>query len=147
MEANSKFFIRCRAIILHEGKLLVVRHSHDISFAALPGGHLEWGEDVKECLEREIIEELGVKPKIGRLMYINTFFKDKNSAQPVEFFFEVLNGSDYLDVGDLKRTHAYEISEIIWVSPNDDIKILPEKIGLDLKEGKLLSDEIRYIKG
>jgi ADP-ribose pyrophosphatase YjhB (NUDIX family) len=146
MEENKKFVIRCRAIILHEGKLLVVRHAHDASFAALPGGHLEWGEDVKECLSREIIEELGVKPEIGRLLYINTF-EDKNSVQPIEFFFEVLNGKDYLDSEKMTRTHAHELSEIYWASSTDNIKILPQKMGQDFREGKILSDDIRYIKG
>lgn len=145
MEEQKRFVIRCRAIILHEGKLLVVRHPHDTSFAALPGGHLEFGEDVKECMSREIMEELGVRPEIGRLLYINTFIDGKDT-QPIEFFFEVLNGSDYLNSEDLVRTHAHELSEIIWASPTDDIRILPEKMGMDFKVGKLLSDEIRYIK-
>ena len=42
-ESIQKFIIRSRAVIIHEGKLLVVRHAHDTSFAALPGGHFEWG--------------------------------------------------------------------------------------------------------
>lgn len=146
MEENKKFVIRCRAIILHQGKLLVVRHADDTSFVALPGGHLEWGEDVKDCLSREIIEELGVRPEIGRLLYVNTF-EDKNSIQPVEFFFEVTNGGDYLDIEKLTRSHAHELFEINWACPTDNIKILPQKMGQDFKEGKILSDEIRYIKG
>ncbi len=146
MEKEKKFVIRCRAIIVHEGRLLVVRHAHDTSFAALPGGHLEWGEDAKECMSREIVEELGVRPEIGRLLYINTFI-DGVDTQPIEFFFEVLNGADYLNSDNLARTHAHEISEIVWASPTDDIKILPEKMGADFKRGRLFSDEIRYLKG
>jgi len=73
MGEEKKFIIKVRAIILHEGKMLVVRHPHDTSFAALPGGKLEWGEDIRECLVREIIEELGVKPEVGRLLYVNNF--------------------------------------------------------------------------
>ena len=146
MSEIKKFIIRCRAIILHEGKLLLVRHPHYTSFAALPGGHLEWGEGVKECISREIIEELGVKPDIGRLLYVNTF-ADGENIQPIEFFFEITNGRDYLDVHKNTRSHAHELSEIFWASPTDIIKILPEKLGEDLRAGKLLSHEVRYIKG
>ncbi|MFZ2072460.1 MAG: NUDIX hydrolase [Minisyncoccia bacterium] len=142
---NKKFIIRCRAVILHEDKLLVVKHDKDFNYYALPGGHLEFGEDIKECLSRELIEELGVKPQIGRLLYINTFI-DKNDTQPVEFFFEVVNGKDYLDIEKLERSHAHEIIEIVWASPSDNILILPKGFEEDFKNKKIISNEVRYLK-
>ncbi|TSC77644.1 MAG: NUDIX hydrolase [Parcubacteria group bacterium Gr01-1014_24] len=142
---EKKIIIKIRAIILHQGKLLAVRHPHDTSFAALPGGHLEWGEDIKECLSREIIEELGVKPEIGKLLYINNFTQE-DGKQYIEFFFEVKNSKDYLDTEKLIRSHAHEITEVVWVNPNDDIRILPKNLGEDFKLGKVISDEVRYIK-
>lgn len=145
MLEDKKFVIRCRAIILHENKLLVVKHAKDTSFAALPGGHLEWGEDVKECMHREIVEELGVEPQIGRLLYINTFMEG-NNVQPVEFFFEVTNGAEYVGCELLTRSHAHELAEICWVSPEDDIHILPLAFAKDFKEGLTLSNEVRYLK-
>jgi ADP-ribose pyrophosphatase YjhB (NUDIX family) len=145
MENGRKIIVKVRAIILYEGKLLTVRHPHDTSFAALPGGHLEWGEDVKGCLSREIIEELGVKPDIGRLLYINTFTQT-DEKHYIEFFFEVTNGKDYLNTEKLARSHAHEIAEIVWASPSDSIKILPKNLGEDFKIGKVTSDEVRYIK-
>lgn len=145
MEKDRQIIIKVRAIILHEGKLLLVRHPHDTSFAALPGGHLEWGEDVKECLSREITEELGVKLGIGRLFYINTFTQSDNK-QYVEFFFEVTNGADYLNTEKLARSHAHEIAEVVWVSPTDDIQILPKSLEADFRTGRVTLDEVRYIK-
>ncbi len=145
MNEDKKIIIKIRAIILHEGKLLAVRHPHDTSFAALPGGHLEWGEDIKECLSREIIEELGVKPEIDRLLYINNFTQT-DGKQYIEFFFEIKNGKDYLNTDKLARSHAHEIAEIIWASPNDDIRILPKNLGEDFKAGKIISNEVRFIK-
>ena len=145
MENNKKIIIKVRAIILHEGKLLAVRHPHDTSFAALPGGHLECGEDIKECLSREIIEELGVKPEIGRLFYINNFTQT-DGKQYVEFFFEVKNGNDYLNIEKFARSHSSEIAEIVWVNPTDDIRILPKSLGEDFKAEKMVSNEVRYIK-
>jgi len=141
---TKKIVVRCRAIILHDGKLLVVGHPHDPSFIALPGGHLEWGEGVRECMRREIIEELGVKPEIGRLLYINNF-TDSDNTQSVEFFFEVVNGADYIDCEKLARSHSAEIAKMIWAGPNDGINILPKKVNDDFKAGKLILDEVRFI--
>lgn len=145
MSKEKRFVIRCRGIIIHEGKLLVVRHARDTSFVALPGGHLEWGEDVLECLRREIVEELGVTPKIGRLLYVNTFM-DGTNVQPMEFFFEVTNGHEYLNMETLNRTHAHELSEILWIGPKDNINLLLAKIMEDFATGAILSDTPRYIK-
>lgn len=145
MEKGREIKIKIRGIIFHEGKLLTVRHPHDTSFAALPGGHLEWGEDLKEGLSREIIEELGVKPDIGRLLYINTFIQiDKKHYE--EFFFEIKNGGDYLHTEKLSKSHAFEIAEVVWVSPTDNIRILPQSFGGDFKTGKIFSNEVKYIK-
>ncbi|MEI8337557.1 MAG: NUDIX hydrolase [bacterium] len=145
MSEHVKFMIRCRAIIFHDGKLLVVRHNRDSSFVALPGGHLEQGEDVKECLRREIVEELGIEPEIGRLLYIHTF-QDLNNKQDVEFFYEIRNSEKYLDCKNLSGSHTFEIADIFWMSPTDDVQILPKKIAEDFRAGKLLSDEVKYIK-
>jgi 8-oxo-dGTP diphosphatase len=144
MPSAKTFIIRCRGIILHNGKLLVVRHPKDVSYAALPGGHLEWGESIKDCIRREIIEELGVKPEIGRLLYVNNFI-NKEGVQSVEFFFEIVNGGDYEGCEKLARTHAHELAEISWASPADNIRILPEQLARDFKEGTIISDTVRYI--
>jgi ADP-ribose pyrophosphatase YjhB (NUDIX family) len=142
---DKKTIVKVRAIILHEGKLLVVRHPHDLSFAALPGGKLEWSEDLKECMSREIIEELGVKPDIGRLLYVNTFTQTDNKHY-LEFFFEIKNGVEYFNTAHLAGSHAHEIAEIAWVSPIDDIHIKPKNLAEDFKVGEMISDEVRYIQ-
>jgi len=141
---DKQFKIRARAIIIYNGKLLVVKHRKDDSFFALPGGHLEWGEDIKTCLSREILEEFGVNPEIGRLLYIHTFI-EKEIKQSVEFFFEVTNSSDFLDTQKLEKSHAFEIFEMRWISQNEDINILPKDVVQDFKNGRILSDEVRYI--
>lgn len=144
MENNSqKVVIRTRAIIVHEGKLLAVKHSGGQHNYALPGGHFEWGEDIRESLKREIIEELNIEPQIGRLLYINNF-KEENK-QSIEFFFEVTNGEDYLDTESLGGTHKHELADICWVEKGSEKEILPKEIQADLNNGTLLSNEVRYI--
>ncbi len=136
--------MKCRAIIVHEGKLLVVSHPHDTSFYALPGGHLEWGETPQACVRREVVEELGVEPELGRLLYVNTYLE--NSRKHVtEFFFEVLNSADFVHLEGRERTHAFELQAIRWLAPEDDAKILPEQFGADFRGRRIFSDSTRYI--
>ncbi|HWA31928.1 MAG TPA: NUDIX hydrolase [Candidatus Paceibacterota bacterium] len=142
---SKKFVIRSRGIILNEGKLLLVRNTSSQKHTSLPGGKLEWGEDAVECLKREIEEELGIQPAVGRLLYIHTY--TEGSTQAMEFFFEVTNGGDYVNRADQKPTHAHEISEVIWAGPGDEVNLLPEALARDLKAGALLSDIPRFIKG
>ncbi|MFA6251499.1 MAG: NUDIX domain-containing protein [Candidatus Paceibacterota bacterium] len=138
---DKNILIKVRGVITHDSKLLIVKH-FGTGFMALPGGHLKFGEDIIACLKRELVEELGVLPEIGRLLYINTFM-DKNEY--VEFFFEVKNGKDYIDIDGLERTHARELVEILWVSSDSDIEILPKQFNKDFKSNKIFEGETKFI--
>lgn len=147
-EKNSerKFVVRCRAVIMHEDELLVVKHPHNMTFAALPGGHLEWGEDPRECLRREIVEELGIEPILGRLLYVNTFMDGANK-QPFEFFIEVTNGKEFKDAEKFIGVETKELAEVLWVKPDTSERMLPVEFAKDFREGKLIRDETRFIDG
>ena len=140
---NKNIIIKVRGIIIYDNKLLIVKHKQS-SFMALPGGHLEYREDVLTCLKRELVEELGVEPEIGKLLYISTFM-DSKKDEYVEFFFEVKNGEKYLNIDGLERTHAHELSEIIWISPSDNIEILPKQFDKDFKNNNIFTGEIKFI--
>ena len=141
---ENKLKIKCRGIILHEGKLLVVKHA-DSGIYALPGGHFESGENLEDTIRREIAEEFGIMPKLGRLLYINKY-DTRDSVEYVEFFFEITNGADYLDLSKFNGTHQHELEDIIWLQVQDNIPVLPEKILTDFKDNKLLADSVRFIK-
>ena len=52
------------ALIKNEGKILVTRRRPDVPYPELwefPGGKLEASEDPRDCIVREIDEELGIK--------------------------------------------------------------------------------------
>ncbi len=143
---ENRFVVRARAVIMHEDELLVVKHPHNTTFAALPGGHLEWGEDPRECLRREILEELGIEPILGRLLYVNTFM-DGAHKQPFEFFIEVTNGKEFKQTKKFVGTHMHELAEVLWVKQDTTERILPIAFAKDLREGKLIRDEARFIDG
>lgn len=138
--------VRSRAIIIHEGELLIVKHRPESEHYVLPGGHLDPGEDPKECVEREVLEELGTQPEIGRLLYMYTF-TDKDGAQSIEFFFEVQNGADYREVAGGSGTHAHEIAEVRWVGKDEEVTLLPPEFLREFREGKVFGEGVRFMKG
>ena len=58
----------------------------------------------------------------------------------------LLNREDYLNTEKIIRSHAHEIADIVWVNPTDNIRILPKSLAEDFKAGKIVSDEVKYIK-
>ncbi len=70
--------INVRGIIINDrGELfcqrLTARTGDGRDFWCTPGGGLELGESVLDGLRREMIEETGVEPVIGRLLFVQQF--------------------------------------------------------------------------
>jgi 8-oxo-dGTP diphosphatase len=58
-----------RAVILHGEHLLVCR-SVERGHRYLPGGHVEFGETAAGAVERELMEEAGLRIRVGRCVLI-----------------------------------------------------------------------------
>jgi ADP-ribose pyrophosphatase YjhB (NUDIX family) len=50
-----------------EGRLLLVKPTYKDGWD-IPGGYVEPGETPREACEREVAEELGIRPRIGDLL-------------------------------------------------------------------------------
>ena len=63
-------------LMLEDRRVLVsdefIRGSYITKF---PGGGLEFGEGTRDCLEREFMEEMGLKVEIGRHIYTTDFYQ------------------------------------------------------------------------
>lgn len=62
-------------IIFKNGKLLIARRRQTDHMGGLwefPGGKRNQGETFEACLERELLEELGIKVKVGDLLWSMT---------------------------------------------------------------------------
>ncbi len=77
---EQRFNFRVSAIIINEGKILVM-HDGKSPYGYLPGGRVQIGEDAETALIREMQEELHVKPKIIRPLWLNqSFFTEDASS-------------------------------------------------------------------
>lgn len=67
-----------RVLIVHRKKILVCVSNDQLPIYYLPGGHLEWGETLVDCLIREVKEETGFTiDHIRYLDFFENFFKHR----------------------------------------------------------------------
>lgn len=68
--------IRVTGVLVENGAMLLEHVKlRERSNWSLPGGSLEWGETIEECLEREVFEETGVHVVADELLYVCDRFK------------------------------------------------------------------------
>jgi ADP-ribose pyrophosphatase YjhB (NUDIX family) len=85
-----------KAVIVQDGRLLVIRLEDQYGAAfVFPGGGQEKGEELKDAVARECLEEIGQAVTVGELLHIREYIgKNHEFAQwdadvhQVEFYFE-----------------------------------------------------------
>jgi mutator protein MutT len=97
-------------LIWKQGKILIAQRpkgSHLEGFWEFPGGKREKGENLKDCLEREIQEELGVKVKaVEELLTVEHEYETKAVSLHV-FHCTYLEG----------EPKCLQAQDIRWVEP------------------------------
>ncbi len=89
---DKKFNIRVYGIWLHKNKVLVneelIRGRTVIKF---PGGGLDWGEGIIDCLKREWKEELDIDIEVKEHFYTTGFFQSSafDNSQVISIYYWV----------------------------------------------------------
>lgn len=73
----NKFNIRVYGILVNDKKQVLVSDEYIRGgyYTKFPGGGLEFGEGTRECLKRELKEELGIDSKIDEHIYTTDYFQ------------------------------------------------------------------------
>ena len=98
-----KINIRIYGILLAEfngsKNLLVSKEFYNgFEFLKFPGGGLDFGEGIRDCLKREFLEELNLNVEIADLFYVNDFYQPSkfNDDQIVSIYYFVNANKDDL---------------------------------------------------
>ena len=89
------------AVIERDGAFLVARRPEGVHLAGLwefPGGKCDSGETLRECLAREIREELGCALSIGEEIYTTSHEYPERTVQ-LHFFDCRLHGEPSANIG------------------------------------------------
>ena len=122
--------IRAGAIIIKDGKLLMVGNNRD-NYLYSVGGRLKFGETAEEAIVREVFEETGVKMEIDRLGFVheNYFYGDapynlNKLIYEISFFFYMKVPDTFAPVCE-SFTEGNSKEHLKWISLDEDIKIYP----------------------
>ncbi|WP_192820734.1 NUDIX hydrolase [Rufibacter sp. LB8] len=141
---NYSYKTRTRVcgLLVQDNKLLLARHKAAFGegvFWMPPGGGLEYGEKVKDCLRREFLEETGLHVEPVRFLYLNEFLKPPLHA--LELFFEVRLISGQLALGTdpehnaesqlLEEVKFLTTKELYQIKPQETHPILHNLVNLD----------------
>lgn len=135
--------LRVALIARNDGKTLMLQHVREHgNYWVLPGGGVDLGEPIEKSLEREIMEELGVGCRVGRLVAIGELIIPGRHV--VDFFFTgKLERNDNFNVN-----YEEGIGDARWLSPDEisGLLVLPPEI-LPLLETPDIEedDEITYL--
>jgi 8-oxo-dGTP diphosphatase len=114
------FNVRVYALLEHEGKVLVLHEPFQGQLICkFPGGGLEFGEGTKDCIKRELKEELNLKVDVEAHYYTQDFFK-VNAFDPTEQVILIYYKATTTEKA-LKKLEVMDadIVELLWLYPKD----------------------------
>ena len=142
--------ITTRGIIYKNGKIFaqkLKRGEGTTDYWCTPGGGLDPSESLHDGLVREMIEETGIAPEIGKLLYVQQY-REENGREYLEFFYHVTNVDDYETIDLANTTHGEsEVAEYDFIDPTTE-NILPKflqtaDIAKDIEAGQM--QEFSYL--
>lgn len=136
----DKVNVRVYATIVKDGKVLALREEYvGEQLLKFPGGGLEFGEGVLDCLQRELEEELNLKVTNIEHLYTQGQFmasKFRANEQLLSIYYQV----DMLNENDLLIMDPC-IEKIEWISLDEEENAFPlpiDKIAFEVLKKKFL---------
>ena len=136
----DKLNIRVYATAIKDEKVLVLHEEYaGEQLMKLPGGGLEFGEGLLDCLHREFEEELNVKINIlGHLYtqedFVVSRFRDNQQLLTVCYLVEIIDENDFLIMDP-----CIEKTEWIPINTDENPFILPvDKIAFEKLKERIL---------
>ena len=110
MTAEPLECVACLLVV--DGRVLVEKRLPTKTLApgtlAIPGGHVEAGEDLQEAVRREALEEFGIV--VGKVRYVCTLFHQAEELRRIHY---------YAVLGWEGAITNHEAESLLWLPLND----------------------------
>lgn len=142
---SKKFNVRVYGI-LEKGDYVLVSDEDRFGtqFTKFPGGGLEWGEGVKECLVREFKEELSIDIQINELFYLTDYFQVSafNQKDQIISIYYSVSTNNLGNIPTVQKQFDFSGQEQVfrWV-PKSDILVEEVTFPIDERVARMLYDE------
>jgi len=137
MDINKRINVRVRLVVIHDKKVLV-QYRKKSDFYHYIGGHLEYGETIKDACIRETREECGedVKFDFQKILYVRDFIKLDEDEHSIELF--ILGNIDKTEKLEGMKDPQHPDGDVwlTWL----DIDNLPDNLLPKTLSAKLLED-------
>ncbi|MBW7844733.1 MAG: NUDIX domain-containing protein [Bacteroidia bacterium] len=140
----SQFTIRVYGLLIVDDLILISNEQiKDFRFTKFPGGGLEFGEGVADCLVREFKEETGLDITVDNHFYTSDFYQQSafnKQDQLIAIYYlvsaanlgvlnlekQIINTGRYVENIQLKWMKLSEINEAVFTFPID--KLIAQKL-------------------
>lgn len=142
---SKKFNVRVYGI-LEKGNYVLVSDEDRFGtqFTKFPGGGLEWGEGVKECLVREFQEELSIDIQVNELFYLTDYFQASafNQKDQIISIYYSISTNNLCDIPTVQKQFDFSGQEQVfrWV-PKSDVLVEEVTFPIDEIVARMLYDE------
>jgi ADP-ribose pyrophosphatase YjhB (NUDIX family) len=102
--------IRVAGVTIEKGKILTMRYNYGgQNVYVLPGGNLEFGEEMKDALQRELLEELQIETEVGDEVLIAEVVLNEEKTLHQLFTCKIKKGDPQLNTIETKAL------EVCWL--------------------------------
>ena len=124
---SSRRGIRCAGVIFIDDKLVVIEQENKFGRKVylLPGGGIEHKESPKECVKREVREEIGLEVEVEELLYYNSIYSEWDDSFNMFYKCKVIGGEVKIPQEEKK------IKDVKLISSKEELENLrffPKKI-------------------
>jgi len=119
------FNVRVYGVLIDSRKRLLVSDEYIRGgyFTKLPGGGLEFGEGTRDCLQREFMEETGLKVTVGDHLYTTDYFQISafNHDHQIISIYYFVHATEPIALG--TKTTAFDFAPEQVSDPNGESEV------------------------